>query len=183
MTSLVISREPAGLVTGRASIAHARHRGEPSPRNEGRSEPCTQHTDDEHSHLSLTSSLIGQLLVISNRFIATTSQQGCLIVDRLFGPPTYAVAAMSQARAYPAQASPFHRIAIEKHRFVAERSGPLWTALTFQLVFRICRGTSAFERSISVPPMRVLSGSSCGRPGRPSGAVCSANIRTSEVAA
>jgi hypothetical protein len=78
--SLAISREPADLVTGRASIAHARHRGEPSPRNEGRSEPCTQHTDDEHSNLSLTSSSIGWLSLTLAEFIAITSEQGCRIV-------------------------------------------------------------------------------------------------------
>lgn len=181
--SLAISREPADLVTGRASIAYARHRGEPSPRNEGRSEPCTQHTDDEHSNLSLTSSLIGRLLVISNRFIAITSQQGCRIVNRLFRPPACAVAVMSQTHAHPARASPLHRIAIEMHRFVAERSGPLWTALTFQLVSRICRGTSVFGLSINVPPMRVLGGWTSGHPGRPSGAVCSADIRACRVTA
>jgi len=183
MMSLAISREPAGLVTGRASITHARHRSEPRRGNQGRSEPCTQHTDDQHTNLSLTGSLIGRLLVISSRFIAITSELLCPICDRPSRTPTSAVAAMSQTRGHPAQAFPLHRIAIEMHCFVAERSSPLWTALTFQLVSRICRETSAFGLSISAPPMPAPSGSNCGRLGRPSGAVCSADIRAYGVTA
>lgn len=183
MMSLAISRhKPAGSVPRRTSISHARHRGETSPCNEGRSEPCTQHTNDQHANLSLTGSLIGRLLVISNRFIAITSQQGCLIVDKRVGPTICAVAVMSQTHALPAQASPLHRIVIEKHRFAAEGSGPLWTAINSQPGYRIFRAMSAFGRSIGVPPMRVLSGWNSGHRSRPFGAVYSADNRACGVA-
>lgn len=83
MMEAAISREPAGLVPWGASIARGHHCCEPRPRDQGCGNPGTQHTDNEHSNLSLTSSSIGWLSLTLAEFIAITSEQGCRIVRRV----------------------------------------------------------------------------------------------------